>query len=85
MPILPSHTTFRRIQTDDPTKATLFLSLDLTSPTGETVPGSMEPVEVALTEAEQLTFAGLVDRGRQAYCDQKNTPTPTPEPPPQPE
>lgn len=74
MPLLPTQTTFRRIQTDDPAKITAFFSVDATDALGRVVEGPMEAVTLELT-AEELAFAGaLVERARTAYVAQKNAP-----------
>lgn len=65
-------TTWRYIQTGDPTKATLFFSEDLRRSNGEIVPGPTEDVQVEITPEEQAVFAAVIERGRQAYLNKKN-------------
>lgn len=65
-------TTFRRIQTDDPTTLTVFFSIDAADAIGRTVAGPMEAVNLTLT-TDELAFANaIVGRARQAYVDAKN-------------
>ena len=70
--ILPEHTTFRRAQTDYATSITAFFSIDLKDPSGNIVPGAMEPVQIEFTADELPVIAGIIARGRQAFCDAKN-------------
>ena len=81
--LTPEQTTFRRIQTDDPSSLTAFFSVDATDALGRVTAGPWESVTLPLT-AEEAAFAGaLVARLRQAYCDQVNTQlNPAPEPTP---
>jgi hypothetical protein len=83
MPLSLNQTTFRRIQTDDPTAVTVFFSVDATDALGRVVAGPMEAITMPLT-GEQLTFAaGLVEHARMAYVAQKNAElAPEPEPTP---
>jgi hypothetical protein len=68
----PNQTTFRRIQTDDPTGITVFFSVDATDALGRTVAGPMEAVQLTLT-SEELAFASaIVERARAEYVNQKN-------------
>jgi hypothetical protein len=74
MPLLTTQTTFRRVQTDDPTKLTVFFSIDATNAMGDVIPGPMEPIVVSLTEQEISNTATIVARARQQYVDMKNSP-----------
>jgi hypothetical protein len=65
-------TTFRRIQTDDPSAITVFFSVDATDALGRVVAGPMESVQLTLT-GEELAFASaLVERARAEYVNAKN-------------
>lgn len=81
--LLPEQTTFRRIQTDDPSSITAFFSVDGVDALGRPQAGAWESVTLPLT-AEEASFAlALVGRLRQAYCDQINAAlNPAPEPTP---
>lgn len=66
------NTTWRYIQTGDPTRATLFFSEDLRRASGEVVPGPTEDVSVEILPEEQAVFAAVIERGRAAYLAKKN-------------
>lgn len=74
--ITAENTTWRYIQTGDPTRATLFFSEDLRRASGEVVPGPTEDVSVEILPEEQAVFAAVfaavVERGRAAYLAKKN-------------
>jgi hypothetical protein len=71
--LLPSQTTFRRIQTDDPTALTAFFSIDSVDALGRLQSGAWESITLTLT-AEEAAFANaIVARLRQAYCDGVNS------------
>lgn len=72
MPLLPEQTTFRRIQTDDPSSLTAFFSVDATDALGRPQAGPWEAVTVTLTAEEAAFAASLIGRMRQAYCDRVN-------------
>jgi len=79
MPLTPNQTTFRRIQTDDPSAITVFFSVDATDALGRVVAGPMEAVNLTLTSDELAFAASLVERARAAYVAAKNAelePTP---------
>lgn len=81
MPLTPEQTTFRRIQTDDPSSLTAFFSVDATDALGRVTAGPWESVTLPLTADEAAFALALVGRLRQAYCDQVNAAlNPAPEP-----
>ncbi len=74
MPILPEQTTFRRVQTDDPSSLTVFLSIDGTLADGSPMPGPWQSFVVPLTEAEQAMALAIVARARVMLADKVNAP-----------
>jgi hypothetical protein len=73
-----SDTTWRYIQTGDPTRATLFFSEDLRRADGSVVPGPTEDVLVTVTAEEQAVLAAIIERGRAAFVEKKNAEQPQP-------
>lgn len=74
MPILPEQTTFRRVQTDDPSRLTVFLSIDGALADGTPMAGPWRAFDVPLTEAEQAMALAIVARARAMFADKVNNP-----------
>lgn len=72
--ITPEQTTFRRIQSDDPTAVTVFLSLDGQLIDGTPMAGPWQGFIIPLTPEEQTMSLAIVARARQQYVDQLNVP-----------
>lgn len=80
MPILPEQTTFRRVQTDDPSSLTVFLSIDGQLADGTPMAGPWQGFVVPMTEAEQAMALAIVARARVMFADNVNAPPPAPAP-----
>lgn len=74
MPLTPEQTTFRRIQTDDPRKLTVFLSVDGTLATGEQIAGPWTGIDITLTDTEVAAAQAVVARARVELCARVNAP-----------
>ena len=70
--LTPEQTTFRRAQTDEADKLTLFFSVDSVDAIGRPVSSPWEAVSVTFTEEEATAIAAVVARARQAFCDRIN-------------
>jgi hypothetical protein len=75
MPITPEQTTFRRVQTDDPSSLTVFLSIDGTLADGTPMAGPWQSFTIPLTEAEQAMALAIVGRARMLCAEKANAPT----------
>lgn len=72
MPLVPDNLTFRRLQTDDPRRVTVFLSIDGTLADGTPFDGPWQSVTVDLTDEELAVAVALKDRAKVALCDRLN-------------
>ena len=74
--ITPEQTTFHRVQTDDPSTLTVFLSVDGTLVDGTPISGPWQGINVTLTAEEMAMAQAIVARARQTLADQINGNTP---------
>ena len=70
--LTPEQTTFRRAQTDEADKLTMFFSVDSMDAIGRPVSSPWEAVAVTFTEEEATVIAAIVARARQLFCDKIN-------------
>jgi hypothetical protein len=68
----PEQTTFRRIESSDTSRASVWLSVDLTHPNCSIVPGDPSCVVIEITPEEQAMVAAIVTRARVAFCERVN-------------
>jgi hypothetical protein len=64
--------TFRHMETKDPTRITVFLSMDGTLADGSVIAGPLQSVEVELTEAELAVAIALKDRAKATLLERIN-------------
>jgi hypothetical protein len=64
--------TFRHMETKDPTRITVFLSMDGTLADGRVIAGPWQSVEVELTEAELAVAIALKDRAKATLLERIN-------------
>lgn len=71
--ITPEQTTFRRLQTDNPSVVTVFLSLDGQLADGTAVSGPWQGFDIQLTAEEMAVAAAIVGRARTQFVTALNT------------
>lgn len=70
--ITPEQTTFRRIQSDNPTAVTVYLSIDGQLADGSPIAGPWQGFDIALTPEEAQMALAIVARARVLLADQVN-------------
>jgi hypothetical protein len=76
--ISPDQTTFRRIQSDNPTSVQVFLSLDGQLADGSPIAGPWQGFYIPLTPEEQQMALAIVARARVLFAAQINAEPVTP-------
>lgn len=72
MSVTASQLTFKRMQTDSPTRITVFAALDGTLADGSTTEGPWHSAEIELTAEEQAVAAAIKDRAKTAIAAAMN-------------